>query len=106
MIRGVVGAIAVCVLVTGGSRIVVTAEPQARRWRASAANGTASSTDARSQVDAASARTTLNQYCVTCHNERLKTGGFVLDSAATAQIGQHPEVWEKVVQKLRAGIMP
>src|SRR5262249_51418273 len=58
------------------------------------------------RVDATAATTVLNRYCVTCHNERLKTGGFVLNSADTTAIGQHPEVWEKVVQKLRAGIMP
>ena len=46
------------------------------------------------------------QYCVTCHNQRLKTGGFVLDPAAVASPAADIEVWEKVTRKLRAGLMP
>src|SRR5262245_30507099 len=48
----------------------------------------------------------LNQYCVTCHNERLKTGGLVIDPAAAATPEAAPELWEKVVRKLRAQSMP
>ena len=46
------------------------------------------------------------QYCVTCHNQRLKTGDLVLDSAAVASPAADIEVWEKVTRKLRAGLMP
>ena len=48
----------------------------------------------------------LNQYCVTCHNERLKTGGLMLDKADRANVAADAEIWEKVVRKLRAGTMP
>ena len=48
----------------------------------------------------------LTQYCVTCHNGRLKTGGLALDSLDIAQPGSHADVWEKVVRKLRTGMMP
>ncbi len=48
----------------------------------------------------------LNQYCVTCHNARLRTAGLVLDPAALPQAGANPELWEKVVKKLRSGTMP
>jgi mono/diheme cytochrome c family protein len=48
----------------------------------------------------------LNQYCVTCHNERLKTAGFVIDPAALADVGAGAEGWEKVVRKLRTTSMP
>src|SRR5581483_6328319 len=51
-------------------------------------------------------RATLDQYCVTCHNQKLKTAGLMLDKLELSQIGQHPEFWEKVVRKLRAGMMP
>jgi hypothetical protein len=50
--------------------------------------------------------TALQQYCVTCHNERLKTAGFVIDSATLSDIGAHAEQWEKVVKKLRTQSMP
>jgi hypothetical protein len=48
----------------------------------------------------------FTKYCVTCHNARLKTGGFVLDPADLEHAGARAEVWEKVVQKLRAESMP
>lgn len=48
----------------------------------------------------------VDQYCVTCHNQRLKTGGLALDAADVSNVGSHPEVWEKVARKLRAGLMP
>src|SRR5688572_25938610 len=43
----------------------------------------------------------LNQYCTTCHNDRLKTGGFVIDPAGLASVSAGAEAWEKVVRKLR-----
>ena len=48
----------------------------------------------------------LDQYCVTCHNNRLKTANFSIENADLAAIGEHAELWEKVVRKLRAGVMP
>jgi len=51
-------------------------------------------------------RALLNRYCVTCHNERLKTAGLMLDTADVAAVAEHAEIWEKVVRKLRAGAMP
>ncbi len=48
----------------------------------------------------------LDQYCVTCHNSRLKTANFSLEGADLATIGDQAEMWEKVVRKLRAGVMP
>jgi hypothetical protein len=48
----------------------------------------------------------FNKYCTVCHNAKLKTGGFVLDTAELQHVGDYAEVWEKVVQKLRTGSMP
>ena len=48
----------------------------------------------------------VNTYCVTCHNERLKTAGLRLDQIDVSRPDVEPEVWEKVVRKLRTGIMP
>lgn len=48
----------------------------------------------------------FSKYCTVCHNARLKTGGFVLDTAQLDHIGDHAEVWEKVVKKLRSESMP
>jgi cytochrome c553 len=48
----------------------------------------------------------LKRYCISCHNERLRTGGLTLDGLATAHASANSEVWEKVVRKLRTGSMP
>ena len=48
----------------------------------------------------------VDRYCVSCHNDRLETGGFTLESLNLADVGAHPEAWEKVVRKMRAGAMP
>src|SRR5439155_26852976 len=48
----------------------------------------------------------IDQYCVTCHNERIKTASLMLDKMDPAHIAQDREAWEKVVRKLRAGMMP
>src|SRR5271170_4117329 len=48
----------------------------------------------------------LNQYCVTCHNAKLQTGGLALDKLDLARAGTNAESWEKVARKLRAGMMP
>ncbi len=48
----------------------------------------------------------IDQYCVTCHNQRLKTAGLVLDTLDLAKIPADAETWEKVVRKLRTGAMP
>jgi len=48
----------------------------------------------------------LNQYCVACHSDRLKTAGLTLENADLANVAGRAEVWEKVVQKLQSGMMP
>jgi hypothetical protein len=55
---------------------------------------------------AARQRALLDQYCVTCHNDKLKTAQLSLEKVDLATAGDHPELWEKVVRKLRAGVMP
>src|SRR3989442_1029731 len=51
-------------------------------------------------------RPLIDQYCVTCHNQRGKTAGLMLDKMDPAYVAQDREAWEKVVRKLRAGMMP
>ncbi len=51
-------------------------------------------------------RAVLTRYCVTCHNERLKTAGLMLDTLDVTNVGPHADRWEQVVRKLRAGSMP
>ena len=52
-------------------------------------------------------RAVLDRYCVACHNHRLRTAGLVLDNNVDLErVSAAPEMWEKVVKKLRAGAMP
>jgi mono/diheme cytochrome c family protein len=51
----------------------------------------------------------LDRYCLTCHTQRLKERGTVpiaLDSLDLSQVGANAATWEKVVVKMRAGLMP
>ena len=48
----------------------------------------------------------LDRYCVTCHNDRLETGGLSLERVDITDPAAHPGVWEKAITKLRAGAMP
>ncbi len=51
----------------------------------------------------------LEQYCVTCHNERLRDRGTVpvaLDAVDLSTVPAQAELWEKVIRKLRTGSMP
>ena len=51
-------------------------------------------------------RAVLDTYCITCHNQRLRTAGLALDGLDVTNPGANAEVWEKVIAKLRAGSMP
>src|SRR5215831_246542 len=55
---------------------------------------------------AAPYRALLDQYCVTCHNERAKTAGLMLDKMDVDHVADNAETWEKVIRKLRGGMMP
>jgi hypothetical protein len=48
----------------------------------------------------------LNQYCITCHNQRLKTAGLMLDTMDLEHVVKDAAAWEKVVRKVRTGMMP
>src|ERR1700751_4677521 len=51
-------------------------------------------------------RAFFDQYCVPCHNEKLHTAGLALDKLDVTNPGGNPEVWERVIGKLRSGSMP
>ena len=51
-------------------------------------------------------RALINQYCLGCHNDRLKTGGLSLSSVSIENVDQNRDVWEKVLRKVRAHYMP
>ena len=48
----------------------------------------------------------LKTYCVTCHNDRAKTGGLTFEHADLTDIPKGAPTWEKLIRKVRAGMMP
>jgi mono/diheme cytochrome c family protein len=48
----------------------------------------------------------LDRYCATCHNDRVKAGGMILERLSADGLRRDPQLWEKVIRKLRTGMMP
>jgi hypothetical protein len=48
----------------------------------------------------------VKQYCVTCHNDRTKAGQLSLQAFDAAAVEEHGELTEKMIRKLRSGMMP
>ena len=51
-------------------------------------------------------RSAIQRYCLTCHSDRTKAQGLSLEGADVSHPGESPEVWERVVRKLRTRSMP
>jgi mono/diheme cytochrome c family protein len=94
--------------------IARSAAPSADARRAEASLGVAarSAKAAAAAVQQAPAATVspeatfLNQYCIGCHNQRAKIAGLALDTLDLGKVGPAAETWEKVVKKIRTGMMP
>ena len=97
---GVAGAAAVLVLAaaSSGSAAPPAALAQTAGGSPPAAEGPPAS--------AASTRALLDRYCVTCHDDRLRTAGLTLAGVDPAHVGADAAIWEKVVRKLRTATMP
>jgi len=74
------------------------------RWLGAA--GPLRQTSAPAAAPKSPERALLDQYCVTCHNQRAKTANITFDTMDLAELPHHADVWEKVVRKLRGGMMP
>src|SRR5215468_3781958 len=67
---------------------------------------TAVPTQQSTSASAATQRALLDQYCVTCHNDKTKRANLTLEKLDLTTVGDNPQLWEKVIRKLRAGVMP
>jgi mono/diheme cytochrome c family protein len=95
--------VAVLALVAGWVAVVLTAAGQTR----GAGLPQVPATDVPSAV--AAQRAILKQYCLTCHNQTMKERGAVpiaLDQLDLSSVTTGAESWEKVVRKIRTGVMP
>jgi len=57
-------------------------------------------------VPASAQNVTIQRTCVGCHSDRMRSGGLSLAAFDVATAAEHPEVTEKIIRKLRAGLMP
>jgi mono/diheme cytochrome c family protein len=61
---------------------------------------------ASAPAPAAAHRAVVSKYCISCHNDRLKRGGLALDAVVAQDVDKNPDVWEKVLRKVRTRQMP
>ena len=61
---------------------------------------------AQTAAPATNPRAFFDKYCVTCHDQDQRTAGLALDTLDLSKPGEHAEVLEKVIVKLRSGSMP
>jgi hypothetical protein len=95
------GTLTICIGALLWTGVVVYGQRDGARAPATApASAPSASSDQRALID---------RYCVTCHNERLKARNatpIALDTLDVTNVPAHAEEWEKVIAKLRAGLMP
>src|SRR6185503_8887871 len=60
----------------------------------------------RLKPDSTSDQGLVDKYCVTCHNARTLSGNLSLAGLDVVKPAEHPEIFEKVIRKVRAGLMP
>jgi hypothetical protein len=56
--------------------------------------------------DSSPHQTALTRYCISCHNQRLRRGDLALDAVDITKPAANPDVWERVLAKLRTRSMP
>jgi mono/diheme cytochrome c family protein len=93
-------------VVTAGATGVRSRDLFAASAQAAAAPQTTAASSGTPSDAAADRGALVAKYCVTCHNDRLKTGGLSLQTLDVATPAAHAAVWEKVIRKLRSGEMP
>jgi mono/diheme cytochrome c family protein len=72
----------------------------------SAQQRSAPASAAASPASVASQEALVQQYCLTCHNDRARTGGVSFDGLSPADAPAQAELWERALLKLRGGMMP
>ena len=86
---------------------VAASGPQAQvRLTASAQATAVKKPDTTMAPDTTADQALVDKYCVTCHNARTLSGNLNLVGLDADRPADHPEIFEKVVRKVRAGLMP
>ena len=85
----------ICAIILGAFAAVVLSSAQ-----------NAAPKQSQTSTNIQSPKAVIDKYCITCHNQRLKTAGLMLDTLDAANPNANPEAWERVIVKLRAQSMP
>src|SRR6185437_4105824 len=80
--------------------VAATTAPKSGAPAAKPAVATAKASDAQAQQDM------IDQYCIMCHSEALKTAGVVLEGQHINNVGENTALWERVLRKFGSGQMP
>src|SRR5512138_3649976 len=105
MHKGVFGFIVAALLTRQAASVYVRATPADQAPVAAPAAPPAASLPTAAPA-ASAQRALITRYCVGCHNERTRSGNLALDAIDVADVTAHPQVWEKVIRKVGAGLMP
>src|SRR5580698_199575 len=62
--------------------------------------------ECQAQDRASQDRALLVRYCIGCHNDKTRSGNLAIDKLDFTHPGNNGESWEKVIRKIRAGMMP
>jgi mono/diheme cytochrome c family protein len=89
---------------TAASRPAATAAPAAASTAVRPAAQAAPTAPTAKSV--AAQQEILDYYCIECHNTKVRSGGLAIAELKLARVGDHRKEWEKIVKKLRAGMMP
>ena len=84
--------------------LIVSGQSTAQSGRSAAPAAASSKPAAPPSYEAPQA--VLNDYCVECHNKTAKTANLAIDTLNIARVQDNVHEWEKIVRKLRAGMMP
>ena len=60
----------------------------------------------RSTADVTAKRALINDYCISCHSQKAKVAGVVLEGLDFSSVGTNADIWERVLRKVRTGQMP
>jgi cytochrome c553 len=109
MVRFTSTALGAVVLTTGliaaaGQPAKSAQPPPAKTARPAMA--VAHKTETLPAMSAESQTALVKQYCAGCHSEKGRAGQLSLTGFDAAHVDQHADVAEKMIRKLRAGMMP
>src|SRR5262245_64096521 len=94
--RSLIAAGCVLAVVSASSRGKASGDLRADQSQTTAAPAAPAKPAAQAPASAVAVSSTdqalTKQYCQTCHNERLKTGGLSLENLSPADAAAHPEI--------------